>query len=67
MLKLRVLGLGWKEIADILQTTDGGARAEFSREVKKAKEIVPQVGRSSSNENCCFAVELALALTAIGQ
>jgi hypothetical protein len=37
MLDLRRVGFEWKEIAVILNTTDCAVRAEFSREVKKAR------------------------------
>ena len=37
MLELRKVGFEWKEIAAVLKTTDCAARAEFSREVKKAR------------------------------
>ena len=36
MLGLRSAGFEWKEIGQILNTTDTAARAEFSREVKRA-------------------------------
>jgi hypothetical protein len=41
MLELRKVGFDWKEVASVLKTTDGAARAAFSREVKKAKLKVP--------------------------
>lgn len=37
MLELRKVGFEWKEIAAVLKTTDCAARAEFSREVRKAR------------------------------
>jgi DNA-directed RNA polymerase specialized sigma24 family protein len=37
MLQLRSVGLNWKEIGAIFKMTDCAARAEFSREVKRAK------------------------------
>lgn len=37
MLDLRSVGFGWKDIAGILETTEGAVRAEFYREVKKVK------------------------------
>jgi hypothetical protein len=37
MLDLRRVGFDWKEIAAFLNTTDCAVRAEFSREVKKAR------------------------------
>jgi DNA-directed RNA polymerase specialized sigma24 family protein len=37
MLELRRVGFEWKEIARILEMTDTAARAEFSRELKRAK------------------------------
>jgi hypothetical protein len=41
MLELRKVGFEWKEIAAVLKTTDCAARAEFSREVKKARGRTP--------------------------
>jgi DNA-directed RNA polymerase specialized sigma24 family protein len=41
MLDLRRVGFEWKEIAEIFRTTDGAARAEFSREVKEARARTP--------------------------
>lgn len=38
MLELRKVGFEWKEIAAVLKTTDCAARAEFSRELRKARE-----------------------------
>jgi len=37
MLELRRVGFEWKEIAEVLKTTDTAARAEFSRELKRAR------------------------------
>jgi hypothetical protein len=37
MYELRNAGFEWKEIAEMLNTTDAAARAEFSRELKRAK------------------------------
>jgi DNA-directed RNA polymerase specialized sigma24 family protein len=37
MYKLRHAGFEWREIAQKLSTTDAAARAEFSRELKRAK------------------------------
>jgi hypothetical protein len=37
MYKLRHAGFEWREIAQILKTTDVAARAEFSRELRRAK------------------------------
>jgi hypothetical protein len=37
MHELRLVGFEWKEIAEVLKTTPDAARAEFSREVKRAK------------------------------
>jgi transcriptional regulator len=37
MLELRTVGFDWKEIAEVLKTTDGAARAEYSRELRRAK------------------------------
>jgi DNA-directed RNA polymerase specialized sigma24 family protein len=37
MLELRKVGFEWKEIAAVLKMTNCAARAEFSREVKKAR------------------------------
>jgi DNA-directed RNA polymerase specialized sigma24 family protein len=37
MYKLRHAGFEWKEIAATLNTTDAAARAEFSRELKRAR------------------------------
>jgi hypothetical protein len=37
MYQLRDAGFEWKEIAAILNTTDAAARAEFSRELKRAR------------------------------
>jgi DNA-directed RNA polymerase specialized sigma24 family protein len=37
MLELRRVGFEWKEIAEIFKMTDCAARAEFSRELKRAK------------------------------
>jgi hypothetical protein len=37
MYKLRDAGFEWKEIATILNMTDAAARAEFSRELKRAR------------------------------
>jgi len=55
MLTLRVHGCEWKEIAAVLKTTDCAARAEFSREVKKAKaqnESARSVPRASTKDSC---------------
>jgi DNA-directed RNA polymerase specialized sigma24 family protein len=41
MLELRKVGFDWKEIAAVLKITDCAARAEFSREVKKARSKQP--------------------------
>ena len=41
MLDLRKVGFEWKEVAEIFRTTDAAARAEFSREVKKARARTP--------------------------
>jgi hypothetical protein len=38
MYALRTEGYEWREIAEILNTTDAAARAEFSRELKRARE-----------------------------
>jgi hypothetical protein len=37
LLALRTAGFEWKEIAELLRTTEGAARAEFSRELKRAR------------------------------
>jgi DNA-directed RNA polymerase specialized sigma24 family protein len=37
MYALRNAGYEWREIAEILSTTDAAARAEFSRELKRAR------------------------------
>ena len=37
---LRAAGFEWKEVAEILKTTEGAARAEFSRELRRARERV---------------------------
>ena len=37
---LRAAGFEWKEVAEILRTTEGAARTEFSRELKRARERV---------------------------
>jgi hypothetical protein len=37
MYELRKAGFGWKEVAETLNTTDGAARAEYSRELKRAR------------------------------
>jgi hypothetical protein len=37
MYELRHAGFEWREIAQILKTTDAAARAEFSRELRRAK------------------------------
>jgi len=37
MFDLRTVGFEWQEIAEILKMTDCAARAEFSRELKRAK------------------------------
>jgi hypothetical protein len=37
MLEFRRVGFEWKEIAEILKMTDTAARAEFSRELKRAR------------------------------
>jgi hypothetical protein len=37
MLELRTVGFDWNEIAEVLKTTDGAARLEYSRELKRAK------------------------------
>jgi len=42
MLELRRVGFEWKEIAGILKMTDCAARAEFSRELKRAKVNVQE-------------------------
>ena len=41
MLELRRVGFQWKEIAVVFKTTDAAIRAEFSRELKRAKVIKP--------------------------
>ncbi len=46
MLELRSVGFDWKEIGEIFKMTDCAARAEFSREVKRAKQKV-QSAKSS--------------------
>jgi hypothetical protein len=43
MLELRKVGFDWKEVAAVLKMTDCAARAEFSREVKKARTKPPSV------------------------
>ena len=40
MLELRSVGFDWKEIGKIFKMTDCAARAEFSRELKRAKQKV---------------------------
>ena len=40
MLELPTVGFDWKEVAEVLKTTDGAARAESSRELKRAKPKV---------------------------
>ena len=37
MLELRRDGFDWQEIAEVLKTTNGAARAEYSRELKRAR------------------------------
>jgi hypothetical protein len=37
MYELRKAGFGWKEVAHMLNTTAGAARAEYSRELKRAR------------------------------
>jgi hypothetical protein len=46
MYELRKAGFGWKEIAQMFNTTEGAARAEFSRELKRAKLKVENKCRS---------------------
>lgn len=52
MLELRKVGFEWKEIAAVLKTTDCAARAEFSRELKKArlKDLPTKAGNGGSGE-----------------
>jgi hypothetical protein len=52
MLELRKVGFDWKEIAAVLKTTDCAARAEFSREVRKARmqHTGPQTPPTSCHE-----------------
>jgi hypothetical protein len=45
MLELRRAGFGWKEIGEILKTTDCAARAEFSRELKRARLKVQEASK----------------------
>jgi DNA-directed RNA polymerase specialized sigma24 family protein len=37
MYELRKADFGWKEIAQMFNTTEGAARAEYSRELKRAR------------------------------
>jgi len=37
MFEFRKRGYGWEEVAAILNTSDGAARAEYSRELKRLK------------------------------
>jgi len=46
MYKLRDAGFEWKEIAATLNTTDAAARAEFSRELKRARLKVKNKSKS---------------------
>jgi hypothetical protein len=50
MLELRKVGFEWKEIAAVLKTTECAARAEFSREVKKARA---KNGRVKTEQSSC--------------
>jgi hypothetical protein len=47
MYQLRNAGFEWKEIAEMLNTTDAAARAEFSRELKRARQKVSKKCSSS--------------------
>lgn len=44
MYELRNAGYGWKEIADKFEMSDAAARAEFSRELKRAREMLANKG-----------------------
>lgn len=46
MYKLRDAGFEWREIAAILNTTDAAVRAEFSRELKRARLKVKNNSKS---------------------
>jgi DNA-directed RNA polymerase specialized sigma24 family protein len=57
MYELRHEGFEWKEIAQILNTTDAAARAEFSRELKRARRKMMNRRLSSadsSDQNGCI-------------
>jgi DNA-directed RNA polymerase specialized sigma24 family protein len=56
MVDLRRVGFEWKEIAEILKTTDCAARAEYSREMKRAKQKVQSSKKSSKCPNSKNAV-----------
>lgn len=51
MLELRSVGFDWKEIGEMFKMTDCAARAEFSREVKRAKQKVQSAKSSSKCPN----------------
>jgi DNA-directed RNA polymerase specialized sigma24 family protein len=53
MLDLRRVGFEWKEIAEFFKTTDCAARAEFSREVKKAKARNSDVTNGNDRSTGC--------------
>jgi DNA-directed RNA polymerase specialized sigma24 family protein len=42
MYELRKVGFGWNEVAQMLNTTAGAARAEYSRELKRARLMLAQ-------------------------
>jgi hypothetical protein len=54
MYELRKAGFGWKEVAEMLNTTDGAARAEYSRELKGARRKLrnQQKSRVSRTRPC---------------
>ena len=57
MYELRHEGFEWKEIAEILNTTDAAARAEFSRELKRARRKMMNrclSSADSSDPNGCI-------------
>jgi hypothetical protein len=51
MLELRSVGFDWKEIGEIFKMTDCAARAEFSRQLKRAKQKVQSAKSSPKGPN----------------
>jgi DNA-directed RNA polymerase specialized sigma24 family protein len=49
MYELRHAGFEWREIAQTLKTTDTAARAEFSRELKRARLKIKNEGASKNH------------------